>query len=1736
MAGAQAIDEIPERCFDIKQFYTESQERGRDYRRMGVRNAAVIDDADTFDAAFFGMSKREARVMDPQQRKLLEVAHEAVEASGYCNTSHLVSNAPETFGVYVAAATDDYIANLECQEVDVFYSPATLRAFMAGRISHHFGWSGPSIVVDTACSSSLVALHMACRAIQTGDCRAALVAGVNIISSPLTMLGLWRGHFLSPDGKCKTYDASADGYGRAEGVAAFVVKKLQDAVHDQDCIEAVICGTALNQSGLAVSITHPHVETQHALFKKLHQDTRISPDQVGYVEMHGTGTKAGDRCEMASVTSLYGSTSNQPAASGVTAGRRVPLMVGSVKANVGHAEAAAGFAGLCKLLGMLKHFQIPPQVSLKTLNPELRALVETHKVQIPTSATEWPRPPNGAPRVALLNSFGAAGSNASAILMEHVTVPPSSSTLRARENAHADSLFCLSARTSHGMHKLICDYLVWIRASRNACNDELGSRLCYSTCARRIHHPHYRLAFSVPGANLDMIEGKLASALDRFDAGEKLERIGKASAPVVGLLSTHLDISSFARQRLWSDKLFKRFWDETVQALPTSQTQYISDLLCSSSRREKKALSLVRNIATLKTWSAWSVDNLRIAAPTHESQLAWKVYTGAIPLQDALEQSMNIEASVSDLALAPLYKLKTAEIDTDLQISRPKSIVILTDNKAGLIAKLDTQEALDQAFDQLESMSMWEILAALYTYGAQIDFEQLLAIAGQQVSPLSDLPLHSFAKDRYWVSYQAKVAQAALQKQQIQTNGASAETLVAAAASAHGQASPSTETAKKRYQVEACQIHSVREQGVSAYVLPVREVKDEILGHKVAGVGMCPASVYHEMMLASAEKHLNACSETAHPNPNILELADVQYSAPLRYDEANPGSIICQLKRITELENDRGIVYSVTILSSCLSCSGKNQVTSHASASLAVKPMGADSTIDVARIVTPSPPVLSTAQKDLYATFADRVVDYSDLYQTIASLRTTKDATNGEATLTDQAKERIHKQMWSGEYVLSPILQDTLLHACGYMAHTSPQYQSNVVFIAQSVGKVRYLDITSKHDSVQQIAVELQWDARTSSFLASAQALSLNGRVIVSVDKIRFKKLSKRSFFSVLNGSTCISAAHVAPMPAEAVCRSAAERNSSNTNTSDTIASPHAKKVSGRPTNMLPKIISTIALATGINENSIDPKSTLEELGVDSLLFIELISYLNKSVGKQFAARFEEIGIDSGLTIADLAQLASSDDGLGAKDRDTDVVQSASPTPLVEAFDSSSAAAMEYPGIPQKEVVTQNSKAAEVQAAEVLARILGTSTAELADQHGATLEELGLDSLGILELVQALRTEFGTAQLDVDLISNDVTFQEYLSAVCPPKPEKAAQESIRDADISVKATAHAQTSTLRPVVEGGKKAITLDQNHKPTVPISTAADSWHSISSTDAQFLRKALRMEQNPVRIRVGNSSGAAPLFLCADGSGIATTTCSLPADQTRDIWILHHERMWDPSAGSLDIVEHASMLADRIDSVYRDGGLIMGGWSFGGVLAWEVGYQLKNRSGSERVLGTVAIDSPCPLDHKPLDATIIASLMPQTRSTPNGIDDRSHSDKVDRLSGLTRQLIKASFLRSGAAMVGYAKRAKLDANTALGSVLESNKSTNGTATLDLCLLRSRESYWTCNLSESDFERHGWLLKRNCYGGEQQNYATLGWDHIGQLTMCCEIAGNHFTPFAKRNVASLSTELEKVCSFLAGP
>ena len=373
-------------------FSAQKLRQGREFEARFWSN--LLDDIDSFDHRFFNISPREAAAMDPQQRIMLELAYDAMESSGYFD------ELPKSreIGCFLGVGSVDYQDNVASHPATAFSALGTLRAFISGRISHFFGWTGPSIIYDTACSSSALAIHAACKAIQSGECQAALAGGINIITSPHLHHNLVQAGFLSTTGPSIVFDAQADGYCRGEGGGLVVLKKLSRAMADGDFILGVIAGSAVNQSGNSTSITIPDSSSQSQLYQKVVSAAGIDPLRVSYVEAHGTGTPVGDPIEALSIRDVFGGSD-----------RMETLYLGSVKANIGHTEAASGVAALIKAILMLQKAIVPMQANFSTLNPHIAPL-QPDRMEIPITTQTWKG------NTICLNNYGAAGSNAAIIV------------------------------------------------------------------------------------------------------------------------------------------------------------------------------------------------------------------------------------------------------------------------------------------------------------------------------------------------------------------------------------------------------------------------------------------------------------------------------------------------------------------------------------------------------------------------------------------------------------------------------------------------------------------------------------------------------------------------------------------------------------------------------------------------------------------------------------------------------------------------------------------------------------------------------------------------------------------------------------------------------------------------------------------------------------------------------------------------------------------------------------------------------------------------------------------------------------------------------------------------------------------------------------------------------------------------------------------------------------------------
>jgi myxalamid-type polyketide synthase MxaB len=403
--GIDAISEVPAERWDIDFFYDpDPNAPGKIYTRFG----GFLKQVDMFDAQFFGISPREALSLDPQQRMLLELSWEALERAGTPPDRLFGSKT----GVFVGISANDYggiLMEPGPDTFDAYYGTGNSLSAAPGRISYSLGFTGPSLAVDTACSSSLVAIHLACESLRNGECDLALAAGVNLMLSPRSSIMFSRAHMLAHDGHCKTFDASADGYVRGEGCGVIVVKRLSRALADGDRIMAVIRGSAVNQDGPSGGLTVPNGPQQQAVVRQALESSGVQPSDIDFIEAHGTGTALGDPIEFGALAAVF--------ARGRPADR--PLVIGSVKTNIGHLESAAGIAGVIKVILALQNNEIPGHLHLHEPSPHIRW--SDMPAVVPSKPIAWPsngKPSNGKPRMAGVSSFGFTGTNAHVVVQE----------------------------------------------------------------------------------------------------------------------------------------------------------------------------------------------------------------------------------------------------------------------------------------------------------------------------------------------------------------------------------------------------------------------------------------------------------------------------------------------------------------------------------------------------------------------------------------------------------------------------------------------------------------------------------------------------------------------------------------------------------------------------------------------------------------------------------------------------------------------------------------------------------------------------------------------------------------------------------------------------------------------------------------------------------------------------------------------------------------------------------------------------------------------------------------------------------------------------------------------------------------------------------------------------------------------------------------------------------------------
>jgi acyl transferase domain-containing protein len=622
--GVNAITHVPPDRWQISSFYNPDPAKpGKTYVRFG----GFIRDIDKFDGGFFGISPREASRMDPQQRLLLEVAYEALEDGGLAPEGHAGSNT----GVFVGISTCDYggiqASSNERRFINAYTNLGLGMCIAANRISYLFDFHGPSFAVDTACSSSLVAVHLACQSIWNGECEIALTGGVNAILRPEGTIGFSKASMLSPSGSCKSFDAGADGYVRAEGAGIIVLKPLSKALADGDPIYAVIRGTAINQDGRTGGIAFPNRLAQEAILKEVYAQAGISPEQVHYIEAHGTGTSAGDPIEVNAI----GNT--------LTKNRRPgkECVVGSVKTNIGHLEAASGIAGLIKVALSLKHGEIPANLHFENPNPEID--FEGLRIRVPKVMEPWPKNERDF-CFAGVNSFGFGGTNAHVILgtapEAYGVTPIVDAPLNRRP-----FVFPVSARSSEALQAFVRSYSDFLTDKTKSGNVSLLN-MCYTASLRRGHHD-YRLAF-VASTKEELIEHlqALLAGETRLGVPSGKRIPGKSHKLVFVFSGMGPQWWAMGRELLEEESLFREVIKKCDELLRRYADWSLLNELTADEKHSRINETQVAQpaifslqVALAALWRSWGI-NPDVALGHSVGEVAAAHVSGALNLEDAV--------------------------------------------------------------------------------------------------------------------------------------------------------------------------------------------------------------------------------------------------------------------------------------------------------------------------------------------------------------------------------------------------------------------------------------------------------------------------------------------------------------------------------------------------------------------------------------------------------------------------------------------------------------------------------------------------------------------------------------------------------------------------------------------------------------------------------------------------------------------------------------------------------------------------------------------------------------------------------------------------------------------------------------------------------------------------------------------------------------------------------------------
>ena len=743
--GVDTISEVPAQRWDKDKYYSsEPNVPGT----IATREGGFIEGVDGFDAEFFNISAREAASMDPQQRLLLEVSWSALE-----NAALVPQVSDRLTGVFMGIYMHDYSQVMseagDATNIDAFCAMGNSLSVAAGRLSYILGLNGPSMAIDTSCSSSLVSIHLACQSLRLGECDAALAGGVCLNLAPNTSIALSRTQMLNPEGRCKTFDADANGFAKGEGCGVIVLKRLRDAIADGDNILAQIRGSAVNHNGRSSSLIAPNGLSQQAVIRRALANGGVKPESVDYVEVQGTGTSVGESIEVGALSAIYGQ--NRPA--------ERPLAIASVKTNIGHTEAASGVASLLKVVLALQNKQIPPHLHLKQPNP----YIEWNEIpfEVPTELKEWQKE---GTRFAGISAFGFSGTNAHIVLEEAPTPEPVE-----KSSERPLHLLALSAKTETALVQLVQKYQKHIADNPNL---DIAD-LCFSANSGRSHFQH-RLSI------LASTTAELNDKLITFNTDRKGKDIYRGEAgdePEITFLFSNLDLKNWqmSRQLYDTQPTFKQAIDSCAEILePHLDTPLLETLYSPAPSALPAIFALEYALCCL--WQSWGIKPSAVTSYGIGEYVAGCI-AGVFSLEDGLKLAVgasneDLEQIANQITYSQpqlnLISSFTSKSDTDVTTAEywcgvksssvdTKAIALEKDGLVLPILPLDSDlvNSLPESTDLLSSFNasgdewqrLLENLSQLYVRGTNVDWVGFDRDYSRRRIPL---PTYPWQHKRYW--------------------------------------------------------------------------------------------------------------------------------------------------------------------------------------------------------------------------------------------------------------------------------------------------------------------------------------------------------------------------------------------------------------------------------------------------------------------------------------------------------------------------------------------------------------------------------------------------------------------------------------------------------------------------------------------------------------------------------------------------------------------------------------------------------------------------------------------------------------------------------------------------------------------------------------------------------------------------------------------------------------------------